>query len=405
MRIVVFMLCSAVLALTTSLVAEEMPEEEASELVESQSSPDAEDSSPGSVSEPSKVETAGEGKDSESPKNGEKSTAELPKVSGQSQPDVKEQPRPNPAAAYLNILTVGARLDTAASIASPTYQGFSIPSVRLTAFGHTIPQVGYRLSLGQTREYSSVLLPQILPVEAYIDLFPNRVAVEDEAVGFRIGMFTPLFNPWWTPDLSDIPFPDYQITHSALFISRDIGAEMTLPLLPEQLKLSLGIVNGNGIFGLNTNSSKAVTAQVVATFPIENSKIKLGWGGYTLKQATSGSVNYKSNWVSNFFASFESATVLLSGEAFFGSFTDSTRAVAPSGTAGALRVILLESFFVFIRVESLVNPPSGASPLNRIQAGPILTIGESLSVYGFFNHWRVGSSNQRSGELRFRLTI
>lgn len=396
------MICCAVLALTTSLVAEETPEE-ASELVESQSSPGTENSSKESAREPPKVEAAGE--DSESPKNGEKSPDQFPKVEGL--PDVKseEQPQPNPAAAYLNILTIGARLDTAASISSPTYQGFSIPSIRLTAFGRTIPQVDYRLSLGQTREYSSVLLPQILPVEAYIDLFPNRILVEEESVRFRIGMFTPLFNPWWTPDLSEIPFPDYQTTHSALFISRDIGAEVTLPLLPEQLKLSLGIVNGNGIFGLNTNSSKAVTAQVVATFPIENSKIKFGWGGYTLKQATQGSVNYKSNWVSNFFASFESATVLLSGEASFARFTDSTRAVTPFGTAGALRVKLLESFFVFIRGESLVNPPSGASGLNRIQAGPILTIGDSLSVYGFFNHLRVGSSNQRSGELRFRLTI
>ncbi len=310
-----------------------------------------------------------------------------------------------PTASELNLISVAARMDLTAVIGNPTYQGFSLPSVRFSAYGGASPAVGYRLSVGQTREFSSALINQLIPVEAYVDLYPVMGEVFQRKIRIRTGLFTPQYNPWWSADLSDLVFPDYLSTHTLLFVSRDLGVEVRFALGEDTLLLSVGYVNGNGILSLNTNSTKTLIGSAKLSLPVGASRMGIGWGGYSLRQAALGSINFKSNSIHDIFAFAEGDWGVLVGEFFFGKFSDSTRGVFPSGGAGSLMVRPFENLWFFVRGEGLANPPTGNGPLSQWQVGPILHLNSATTLFSYFKYNRVGVANQYSGEVRLRLSM
>lgn len=102
-------------------------------------------------------------------------------------------------------LAVSARFDLAFLTGNSVTQGFSLPSLRVSIYGDVTSILSYRVSVGQTREFTSALLPQLIPVEAYMDLGSSDTRSKESRFSIRVGMFTPSQNPFWTPDLSDLP--------------------------------------------------------------------------------------------------------------------------------------------------------------------------------------------------------
>ena len=57
------------------------------------------------------------------------------------------------------VLEMGVRIDSNYSVGVPSLQGFSVPSLRLEASGEAGPFLSYSLAAGQTREFSTLMLP------------------------------------------------------------------------------------------------------------------------------------------------------------------------------------------------------------------------------------------------------
>lgn len=307
------------------------------------------------------------------------------------------------------LLVVSARIDAAFSGGDPAVQGFSIPSVRLSASGNAAPNVGYRLSLGQTREYSSQLVPQVIPTEAFIrlDSVPRAEAASRPHASFSLGMFTPSLNPWWTPDLGDLNVPDYQGTHRALLLSRDVGAELSLVPVPDRLEIAIGAFNGNGIVGLNTNNAKAFTAFLRAGQPIGPWKIIAGAGGYVSSQSNVGSVNYRSEAIADVFLSVELSVIglELNIEGFGGKYEDSRGKLSPMGGAGTI-TLGTDWLKAFGRYQSLTSAPTATGVLKQFEFGPMYQPFPSLRIFGLYQSVDTGTGSlESSGTLRMRLTI
>lgn len=309
------------------------------------------------------------------------------------------------------LLLVGLRLDAAYSGGGSVSQGFSIPSVRLTAWGQAGDLISYRFSLGQTREFSSVLLPQIMPVEAFID-FNSATAMDwdpKSRLTLRLGLFTPTFNPWWSPDLADIPMPipDYQETHRALFLARDIGAEVQFEPIAQRLMFHVGLFNGSGIFSLNTNNSKAFTAGVRGNILFGPVKWTLGFSAMLHEQADPTSVNFRSDVVGNLFTSLElpGSDWRLTGEVFGGELNDSVRTAYPWGAAGTLFVPVVSGVRLFTRAEALRSSGIGNGFVRNAQIGPILELHKAAHAYLFYQYLDQGGSIENLGWLRLRLVL
>ena len=307
------------------------------------------------------------------------------------------------------LLALSLRLDAAYSAGGPIVQGFYLPSVRLTASGDVTPFLDYRLSLGQTREYSTVLLPQMIPSEGYIDV---KVPVEKGQGGvspmsLRFGMFRPSLTPWWTPDLEALPLPDYNQTDQALFFGPDIGTELTFRSRDNGIELTIGAFNGSGITSLDSNNSRAFNGYLRKTFPLGASKLTLGLSGYALMQSTSDSINYKSDWIGTAFASLEiaPARVLVGLEVFDGGFSDSTGTTAPFGGAGFLTYGLNDWFRIFARVESVRSLPAGSTTLSHYQLGPILQLDKAFNVFVLYDRVEQDTGPENAALIRARLVI
>ncbi|MBY0371435.1 hypothetical protein K2X33_12160 [bacterium] len=300
------------------------------------------------------------------------------------------------------LLLVGLRLDASYQAGGVVVQGFSIPSVRLTAWGEAGEHISYRFSLGQTREFSTVLLPVVLPVEGYIDLHtPERLGQGSEW-SLKFGLFTPTFNPWWSPDLSGVALPDYNETHRALFIGRDIGAEIRYEPVKDVL-IHVGAFNGSGLFNLNTNNSKALTGGLRATFHVGNLQWMWGAAGFYHQQADSASVNYRSDWVANVFTEmrFEGTDWRIGAECFGGMLTDSIRTTGPFGMAATLQTPFFPGTKLFGRLETLNGPQN----IQHAQAGTILDLDPALAAYIFYRYLDRGNGPENIGEVRFRLNL
>ncbi|MBI4406083.1 MAG: hypothetical protein HY537_18130 [Deltaproteobacteria bacterium] len=304
------------------------------------------------------------------------------------------------------LLAVGARLDTAFSAGDPVQQGFRIPSMRLSVFGEVHPAIAYRLSVGQTREFASVLLPQLLPSEAYVQ-FKNADSFLPSNLNLKVGIFTPQLHPWWSTDLDTLPFADYFSSHRMLFLGRDIGAELAVRIVGN-LGATLGIFNGAGIYGLNTNNSKAFTGSVRGSVDLGDAEVEAGWSGYRFSQSSAGSINYKSSWVSDFFLilNHSKSAFVLGGDLALGAFEDNMAQFAPTGLAVFLSVSLADWLRFLARGESVRNPPSGnGGTFAAYQLGPAFRVSSQVHLFCNFQYSNMEGAVVNATEIRLRLVI
>jgi hypothetical protein len=308
-----------------------------------------------------------------------------------------------------NSIQVGLRMDAAYNAGGQSIQGFSLPSVRLTVWGQAADWIDYRFSVGQTREWSSALLPQLMPVEGFVDLKAVALSSAPDTFGavLRVGLFTPAFNPWWSPDLTDLPLPDYQASHSLLFVGRDLGVELNFEPVPNRLSFFAGAFNGNGVFAQNTNGAKAFTAGIKGSFQFEESTLNVGLSGVLREQADPSSVNFRSDSLGSLYAVLESphSSFKLGAELIFGSLNDSTRSASPFGGALTLFTPHFGLLKVFARAEWLRNTGNGNGTLKNFQAGPILHLHPSLQVFGLYQYLENGGSPETLVSARLRLVI
>lgn len=303
------------------------------------------------------------------------------------------------------LLTVGARFDTAFILGGAVSQGFSLPSVRLTAFGDAAKWIHYRLSLGQTREFSSALLPQITPVEAYVDLGAERV-LNENGLRWRLGMFTPTLNPWWSPDLSDLAIPDYNESHRRIFLSRDLGTELAIGVARD-LTLFAGAFNGNGIVGLNTNNARAFTAGVRFDFDWARWKFSTMLSGFTSYQASLGSVNYKNDAVGDLslMVKHEDWGVTVGADFMVGNFRSYLTSNNPLGGSFFTEISLSQGVRLFARAEVLSRVPTTNYTLNHFQLGPEVTLGQYIRAYFLYDYLYAGTSAENTFLGRVRLSL
>lgn len=308
------------------------------------------------------------------------------------------------------LLTVGARLDTSFSGGGAIQQGFSIPYFRLSAYGEAGKNIDYRLTLGQTREYSSAILPQMLPVEGYVDLATNPPREGETREGLdvrlRAGMMAPLYNPWWTPDLGELPMVEYHETHRALFVAREIGAELAVRPMGEKLTLAVGAFNGSGIVSLNTNNSKAFTTHVHGAFPVGGMKVGVGASVYLSEQSVPGAINYKKSSLVDYFTYLDilSLGVRLSVDAFATTFEEPSRTIRPNGFAAMANVRVYSWLSIFCRWESSTDSPLSGK-IRNFQIGPTAELSDYVKAFFIYQSLTANGSDQRMLQARLRLNI
>ena len=308
-----------------------------------------------------------------------------------------------------HLLLIGLRMDAAYSGGGATTQGFSIPSVRLTAWGQAGDLISYRFSMGQAREFTSILLPTLIPVQAYIDF--NSASAMDwdpkSRMTLRMGLFTPTYNPWWSPDLAEITLPDYNETHRALFVNRDIGAEVIYEPIAGHLMFFAGGFNGSGIFSANTNNSRTFTGGVLGTIPIGSAKWAIGFSSYLRTQADSTNINYRADLIGNVYTSLElpESRFKLTAELFGGELNDSTRTAYPIGAAGSMMLPLFSAVRLFTRAEFLANSGTGTGYIRNAQVGPVLELHKTTHAYLIYQYLDTSGSIENMGWLRVRLVL
>jgi len=313
-----------------------------------------------------------------------------------------EQSRPT------NSLAFNVRIDAAYSGGGAVYQGFSIPSVRLSGFGEIGKNLNYRLSLGQTREFSTASLAQVLPVEAFVVLSLNPNIVETKTnLRLKAGLFSPSFNPIWTPDLSYINVPDFNETHRALFLGREAGAEAIFEPFKNYLELAVGAFNGTGVFAQNTNNANAFTAYLRLNIPLQSWTVFLGTGNYFLTQASVGSVNYKSTRVNDVFFGVEipdrNTQFYLDG--FTSDFQDSVKNIKPVGASAVLNLGITQWLGLFGRYEYSSQSPILSGCIRQFQVGPEIYFDPSVKSFINYTELETGGTKERSLAVRLRVNI
>jgi hypothetical protein len=307
-----------------------------------------------------------------------------------------------------DTLGFNLRIDTSYSGGGSVYQGFSVPSVRLSGFGNIGRHLNYRLSLGQTKEFSTASLAQILPVEAYIVFNVNPIESDSSSnLRFKAGLFSPTFNPIWTPDLSYLNIPDFNETHRALFLSREAGAELIYEPFKKWLEVGAGAFNGTGIFAQNTNNAKAFTVFLKLNVQMQSWLFSIGTGDYILKQATEGSVNYKSAWVSDVFLTVEvpSLKAQLTLDAFTSQFEDSVRGINPVGGSALINFGINKWLGFFGRYEYATKSPVLGGCIRQLQIGPEIYFDDNVKSFITYSHQEVGGAEDRTLMVRLRLNI
>jgi len=313
-----------------------------------------------------------------------------------------EQPQPT------NSLGFNVRIDAAYSGGGAVYQGFSIPSVRLSGFGEIGKNLNYRLSLGQTREFSTASLAQVLPVEAFVVLSVNPNIVETKTnLRLKAGLFSPSFNPIWTPDLSYINVPDFNETHRALFLGREAGAEAIFEPFKNWVEIAVGAFNGTGVFAQNTNNANAFTAYLRLNIPFQSWTMFLGTGNYFLTQASVGSVNYKSTRVNDVFFGVEipDRNTQLYIDGFTSDFEDSVKNIKPVGGSAVLNLGINKWLGLFGRYEYSSHSPILSGCVRQFQAGPEIYFDPSVKSFINYTELETGGTKERSLSVRLRVNI
>lgn len=310
--------------------------------------------------------------------------------------------------AISDLINVGLRIDPGLIIGSPIQQGFVINSVRLTLFG-TSDRFDYRLSLGQTREFAAALIPQMTAVEAYVrgNAFKEPGEFDEYRLQAKIGMFTPSFHPYWSPDLSDVDINDYSLAHRDVLIGRDLGAELKYQNKEVGFSGGFGAFNGSGITTINSNNTKAFTVFLRQQMGTSQSNVAIGLSGYWLGQSTRGGVNFKSNALGMGYTElslFDSRLKVVI-EYFGGTFEDSTRRMTVSGGALWGWFQLFEGARLFARIETLSGSPVGNSlGFDHLVMGPIFDLNRSLKLFTHFETVKYEDGNTEN-QMIFRLRL
>jgi len=310
-----------------------------------------------------------------------------------------------PSTADDELLNLNLRFDGSFFAGNGGIEGFALPSYRVSLFGKVAPRIRYRMSLGQVREFSTALLPQIVPVEAFAVFAagdPKRPTATVTA-----GLFSPSIVPWWTPDLSDLPLPDYASVHRAMLIGREMGAELSVAAIPGYLEAAVGFVNGTGIFGTQSGSTRAVTAMIRSAFGSPHFRVMVGAGGYHLAMGSSGSPNFRSQNVLDAFFQFRipSAGVTLGGDAIFGWYEDAFRTLNPSGGNLFLLVDISETFEAYARYEFLDHWWGDTPSFRRLEFGPIVRVATGTKLFLLLRNVTSNGASEGGGEVRLRLQL
>lgn len=287
------------------------------------------------------------------------------------------------------LLAVGLRADVSFSAGRPTDQGFSMPGLRLNFSGEIARAVDYKVSLAPSREFSSVLIPQILPVDAWLQIHNGAHDAwnSEPSLIWKVGMFAPTSSPNYSSDLADLPIPDYAKTHQATLLFRELGTELTVHPVGG-IALTGGIFNGSGIIALNTNNSKALTGAALGRFELGgDTSLHFGISGYSSRQSDSGSVNFISNGIGNGFVTLRLGEHTQLGiDIVTGKLQDASRSVSVFGFTGTAVVGLSSWLKAYFRGEALRYAPLTEPRMNRVQLGPILEPLKNLRLFVFAEH-------------------
>jgi hypothetical protein len=307
-----------------------------------------------------------------------------------------------------NTIGFNLRIDGSYSGGGAVSQGFSIPSIRLSGFGTVGKYLDYRLSLGQTKEFSTAGLAQVLPVEAYVVFNVNSIGERESSnLKFKAGLFSPSFNPIWTPDLSYLNLPDFNSTHRALFLSREAGGELSLEAFNRWLEMSVGAFNGTGVFAENTNNAKAFTAYARLNIPFQGWTVSIGTGNSMVKQSSEGSVNYKSSWVTDVFVTLDipSWRTQLAIDGFNSQFDDSVRSLTPKGGAAVLNLGFGSWLGLFAQYEYSTKAPLLLREIRQFQLGPEIYFDDNVKAFVTYTQVSTSGDDDKMITARFRLLL
>ncbi len=307
-------------------------------------------------------------------------------------------------------LNLKARFDAAFSGGEPTQQGFSLPHFFLGVDGTANPYMTYRLTVSPSREYSTGLVPNIVPTEAFVRLSNVTEKELNDGPSFTasLGLMAPMINPWWSPDIGELWVPDFFYGQRLLLLGRDMGVEFGATLIPKRLELRAGYFNGNGIFGFNTNNSRAITGfGRLHLIPPGEWRIYVGGGGFHFGQGSTGSSNFRSQWVANPFLGIESDLLkfLFTLEGWFGGYQDVSRSCSPKGVVLSLRAGH-ERMQGFVRYLNLSSVPNVRGYLEELQLGITTDPFPNLKMFLFYQQVK-GRSNgpENSVNLRARFSL
>ena len=196
-----------------------------------------------------------------------------------------------------------------------------------------------------------------------------------------MGLFRHMLNPQWSQWLTGVP--DYFGSHSALLLGEQIGFEGAYVCDSRAFELRVGLTNGNGIFGLNTNNARALHGFFRSTS--HWSSVLLDWGTsvYTFRQSAPGGANYRENWASNLFAymQFPRLWVRLGVELLWGNFWDADSDVFARGWAAQAFLPFL-GHELLIRAEHLEGSPAyDGRHFKQFQIGPAFYPSSKMTVF------------------------
>lgn len=309
----------------------------------------------------------------------------------------------------LSSLNLKARFDAAFSGGEPTQQGFTTPHFYLGVEGLASQWMSYRLSVSPAREYSSALLPHLVPTEAFFRItnVPISDARDKSSLALNFGLFSPDLNPLWTPDIGELWIPDFFVGQRQLFLSREIGLQLTGNVIPDRWTVSAGYFNGNGVFGFNTNNSRAITGYTKFTLPVGGWRLFVGGGAFQFSQGSQGTTNYRSHLVINPIVGvdYEPLSLNVQLEGWLGNYEDVSLRRNPKGLAVSVRAGHARAQG-FVRYFNLSSAPTSGGYLSELHTGLVTDPFPHLKMFLYYAQLKGRSTSaENSVNLRARFAF
>lgn len=133
----------------------------------------------------------------------------------------------------------------------------------------------------------------------------------------------------------------------------------------------------------------------------------VGTGNYFLRQATEGSVNYKSNRVNDVFCGVEipDLNTQLYIDGFISHFEEKTKLIKPTGGAVAFNLGITQWLGVFGRYEYSSQSPILSGNIRQFQVGPEIYFDPSVKTFINYTELETGGDKERSITARLRVNI